>query len=133
MFTFSLPFDAIYDAADPVSTSRVITRGKRVLVMDDNPTNRRVLCGQLQPVGFDVVAAATAAETLKTLREAQQAGTPFDVVIADDEMPDSDGVGFAAQSQIRAGARAHAAHPAHFDGSSGERRAASRARASPLT
>ena len=49
----------------PVSTSRVITRGKRVLVMDDNPTNRRVLCGQLQPVGFDVVAAGTGAETLE--------------------------------------------------------------------
>jgi two-component system, sensor histidine kinase and response regulator len=95
IFTFSLPFDAIYDAADPVSTSRVITRGKRVLVMDDNPTNRRVLCGQLQPVGFDVVAAATAAETIKTLRDAQQAGHPFDIVIADDEMPDSDGVAFA--------------------------------------
>jgi two-component system, sensor histidine kinase and response regulator len=95
IFTFSLPFDAIYDAADPVSTSRVITRGKRVLVMDDNPTNRRVLCGQLQPVGFDVVAAATAAETIKTLRDAQQAGNPFHIVIADDEMPDSNGVAFA--------------------------------------
>ena len=97
VFTFSLPFDAIYDAADPISTSRVITRGKRVLVMDDNPTNRRVLCGQLQPVGFEVVSTATAAETIKTLRDAQQAGNPFDILIADDEMPDSDGVGFATR------------------------------------
>jgi two-component system sensor histidine kinase/response regulator len=96
-FTFSLPFDAIYDAADVASTSRVSTRGKRVLVMDDNPTNRRVLCGQLQPVGFEVVAASTGAETLKTLREAQSSGNPFDIVIADDQMPDCDGVGFAAQ------------------------------------
>ncbi|MBX5460195.1 MAG: response regulator [Steroidobacteraceae bacterium] len=103
VFTFSLPFDAIYDAADPVSSSRVITRGKRVLVMDDNPTNRRVLCGQLQPVGFEVVAAATAEETLKTLREAEAAGHPFDVVIADDEMPDSDGVGFAARVKAAGG------------------------------
>jgi two-component system sensor histidine kinase/response regulator len=97
VFTFSLPFEAIYDAADPVSTSRVITRGKRVLVMDDNPTNRRVLCGQLQPVGFEVVVASTAAETIKTLREAQQSGNPFDIVIADDEMPDSNGVEFATR------------------------------------
>jgi two-component system sensor histidine kinase/response regulator len=96
-FTFSLPFDALYDAVDIASTSRVITRGKRVLVMDDNPTNRRVLCGQLQPVGFDVIATATGADTLKTLKDAQSAGTPFDVVIADDQMPDCDGVGFAAQ------------------------------------
>jgi signal transduction histidine kinase/DNA-binding response OmpR family regulator len=97
VFSFSLPFNAIYDAADPISISRVITRGKRVLVMDDNPTNRRVLCGQLQPVGFDVVATATAAETIKALREAQQTANPFHVVIADDDMPDSDGVGFAAR------------------------------------
>jgi signal transduction histidine kinase/CheY-like chemotaxis protein len=96
-FTFSLPFDAIYDAADITSTSRVITRGKRVLVMDDNPTNRRVLCGQLQPVGFDVIATATGADTLKTLKDAQDVGTPFDIVIADDRMPDCDGVSFAAQ------------------------------------
>ena len=96
-FTFAAPFDAIYDAADLASTSRVSTRGKRVLVMDDNPTNRRVLCGQLQPVGFDVVAAATGAETMKSLRDAQSAGNPFDVVIADDQMPDCDGVSFAAQ------------------------------------
>jgi two-component system sensor histidine kinase/response regulator len=96
-FTFSVPFDAIYDAVDVASSSRVITRGKRVLVMDDNPTNRRVLCGQLQPVGFDVTATATGAETLKTLKDAQAIGAPFDVLIADDQMPDCDGVSFAAQ------------------------------------
>src|SRR4029078_12725493 len=59
--------------------------------------NRRVLCGQLQPVGFDVIATATGADTLKTLKDAQTAGTPLDVVIADDQMTDCDGVGFAAQ------------------------------------
>jgi two-component system sensor histidine kinase/response regulator len=96
-FTFSLPFDAIYDAVDVASTSRVITRGRRVLVMDDNPTNRRVLCGQLQPVGFDVTALGTGEETLEALKEAQATGTPFDVLIADDQMPDCDGVSFAAQ------------------------------------
>ena len=96
-FTFSLPFEAVYDAVDVASTSRVSTRGRRVLVMDDNPTNRRVLCGQLQPVGFDVIATATGAETLKTLKDAQATGSPFDVLIADDQMPDCDGVSFAAQ------------------------------------
>jgi CheY-like chemotaxis protein len=65
--------------------------------MDDNPTNRRVLCGQLQPVGFDVTATATGADTLKALKDAQATGAPFDVLIADDQMPDCDGMGFAAQ------------------------------------
>jgi two-component system sensor histidine kinase/response regulator len=96
-FTFSLPFEAVYDAVDVASSSRVSTRGRRVLVMDDNPTNRRVLCGQLQPVGFDVIATSTGAETLKTLKDAQATGSPFDVLIADDQMPDCDGVSFAAQ------------------------------------
>ena len=101
-FTFSVPFDAVYDAADIASTSRVAMRGKRILVMDDNPTNRRVLCGQLQPVGFDVKATATGAETLKALGDAQATGAPFDVVIADDQMPDCDGVGFAAKVRATA-------------------------------
>jgi two-component system sensor histidine kinase/response regulator len=102
-FSFSVPFDAIYDAEDVASTSRVSTRGKRVLVMDDNPTNRRVLCGQLQPAGFEVVATATGAETLKTLKNAHATGSPFDVLIADDQMPDCDGVSFAAQVKGSAG------------------------------
>jgi CheY-like chemotaxis protein len=44
-----------------------------------------------------VVAAATGAETLKKLRDAHAAGNPFHLVIADDQMPDCDGVGFARQ------------------------------------
>jgi two-component system sensor histidine kinase/response regulator len=102
IFTFALPFDAIYDAAQP-DASRVNPKGKRVLVMDDNPTNRRVLTGQLQPSGLDVVTAATGAETLKALTEAEEAGVPFDVLIADDQMPDCSGMQLAAQ--VRAEAR----------------------------
>ncbi len=102
IFTFALPFDAIYDAAQP-DASRVSPLGKRVLVMDDNPTNRRVLTGQLQPAGFDVVTAATGAETMKLLLEADDAGVPFDVLIADDQMPDCSGMQLAGQirSQTR--------------------------------
>jgi two-component system sensor histidine kinase/response regulator len=96
IFTFALPFDAIYDAAQP-DASRVSPKGKRVLVMDDNPTNRRVLTGQLQPSGFDVVTTATGAETMLALREADEAGVPFDVLIADDQMPDCSGMQLAAQ------------------------------------
>ena len=48
-------------------------------------------------MGFDVVSAATGAETLKALADAKSAGQPFDLVIADDQMPDCDGVSFAAR------------------------------------
>ncbi|HEY8509637.1 MAG TPA: response regulator, partial [Steroidobacteraceae bacterium] len=97
VFSFTLPFDVIYDAAESSVTARIDPRGKRVLVMDDNPTNRRVLCGQLESVGYSVKSASTGAEAIKSLHEAQLAGQPFDIVIADDQMPDCDGVALAAQ------------------------------------
>lgn len=96
-FTFTLPFDAIYDAAEPTATTRVRRRGQRVLVMDDNPTNRRVMCGQLQPAGFEVAEAPSAAQAFEVLRAAQAAGHGYEVVIVDGQMPDSDGFAFAAQ------------------------------------
>ena len=101
IFTFTLPFDAIYDAVDPASPTRVSHHGKRVLVMDDNSTNRRVLRGQLQPAGLVVAEAATGAQTLQSLRDAQRDGQAFDVVIVDDQMPDCDGLTFASQVRSR--------------------------------
>jgi signal transduction histidine kinase/CheY-like chemotaxis protein len=102
VFMFTLPFEAIYDAADPAKTPRMSYQGKRVLVMDDNSTNRRVLRGQLQPAGLEVAEAATGAETLRALQEARAKGEAFDVVIVDDQMPDCDGLGFA--NQVKASA-----------------------------
>ena len=37
----------------------VIDRAPRVLVVDDNPAMRRVLCGLLDDVGMEVVGEAT--------------------------------------------------------------------------
>jgi two-component system, sensor histidine kinase and response regulator len=96
VFMFTLPFDAVYDAADPAPL-RMNFQGKRVLVMDDNATNRRVLCGQLKPAGLEVAEAATGADTLRALQAARETGQPFDVVIVDDQMPDCDGLAFATQ------------------------------------
>jgi two-component system sensor histidine kinase/response regulator len=103
IFTFTLPFDAIYDAVDPTSTVRVSQQGRRVLVMDDNATNRRVLRGQLQPAGLAVTEAATGADTMESLRKGRETGEAFDVVIVDDQMPDCDGLAFAAQVKASPG------------------------------
>ena len=100
IFTFTLPFDAIYDAAEPTARIRVSHFGKRVLVMDDNATNRRVLRGQLSPAGLSITEAATGADTLQSLLKAQRDGQSFDVVIVDDQMPDCNGLSFA--NQVRA-------------------------------
>jgi PAS domain S-box-containing protein len=67
--------------------------GRRVLIVDDNATNRRVLSLQAEAwgVGHQEVAGAEAA--LALLR----AGEPYDVAILDMQMPDMDGLALAQE------------------------------------
>ncbi|HIK13461.1 MAG TPA: response regulator [Oscillatoriaceae cyanobacterium M33_DOE_052] len=68
-----------------------ILKGKQVLIVDDNATNRRLLIWQVQKWGMLPRAAASAAEALDLI-----AVTPdFDLAITDMEMPQMDGVGMA--------------------------------------
>jgi CheY-like chemotaxis protein len=70
--------------------------GKRLLVVDDNATNRRVLALQAAKWGMVPTAAGSAGEALRMLKE----GGAFDLAILDMHMPEVDGVGLA--QQIRA-------------------------------
>ena len=64
---------------------------KRVLIVDDNATNRRILTLQLQAWGMQTRDSATPAEALKWIKR----GDPFDLAILDMHMPDMDGVSLA--------------------------------------
>jgi two-component system, sensor histidine kinase and response regulator len=89
-FSFTLPCDLAESSAAPMP-SAFDPHGKRVLVVDDNHTNRRVLCGQLCPAGYEVETAGSADEALTQLKAAFDAGKKFDVIVADDQMPGCDG------------------------------------------
>jgi CheY-like chemotaxis protein len=65
--------------------------GVRVLAVDDNPTNRRVVAGMLDAWRCRHVEVAGAQAALDTLRAACAEGDPFRVVILDMMMPDMDG------------------------------------------
>ena len=67
--------------------------GKRILVVDDNETNRRILVRQMQKWGVSSKAAATPAEALSWLRS----GEKFDAAILDMHMPEMDGVTLARE------------------------------------
>jgi signal transduction histidine kinase/DNA-binding response OmpR family regulator len=66
-------------------------RGRRILVVDDNATNRLVLREQLSSWGCLPDDATNGREALAKLRAAVQAGDPFLVAILDMEMPEMDG------------------------------------------
>lgn len=70
-------------------------RGRRVLVVDDNETNRFILTEQLSAWQLEPVAVATPAECLATLREAQRAQKPFALGLLDLVLPRIDGLELA--------------------------------------
>ena len=73
--------------------------GKRVLIVDDNATNRRILTLQLHNWGMQTRDSETPAEALKWIKH----GDPFDLAILDMHMPEMDGVTLARQDPQAAG------------------------------
>ncbi|MEN6308528.1 MAG: PocR ligand-binding domain-containing protein [Anaerohalosphaeraceae bacterium] len=65
---------------------------KRILVVDDNATNREILTTRLASWGAMVVESPRGSLALEKLDEAYRAGTPFDIVITDMQMPEMDGL-----------------------------------------
>ncbi len=63
----------------------------RVLAVDDNATNRRVLREQLSTWGATCESAEGGAQAIELLRSAKRAGQPFDLVLLDYQMPEMDG------------------------------------------
>lgn len=69
--------------------------GLRVLAVDDNPTNREILCQQVSGWGLQVQAACNGREALAMLRQATDTGSAYRIGIIDMQMPDMDGMELA--------------------------------------
>ncbi len=67
--------------------------GKRVLIVDDNATNREILSRQAASWGMHPEAHETPAEALLRLRR----GEEYDVAVLDMQMPEMDGVTLAGE------------------------------------
>jgi PAS domain S-box-containing protein len=76
-------------------------RGRRILVVEDNATSRRIIGGMLRHWGVDAVAVETSAQALHEL------GGPgrLDAVIIDLQMPELDGRALAREIREMAGRR----------------------------
>ncbi len=71
--------------------------GKRVLIVDDYESNRRILAAQCANWGLWTVETESVAAALEALAAAREADTPFNAVITDMLMPNQDGVDLARQ------------------------------------
>ena len=99
-FTLSLPVEATVELP---AGGRASLGGRRLLVVDDNETNRRILRDMLAAEGVAVDEATNATSGLEALRRAVAKAAPYDLTILDAQMPDEDGFDLAAA--VRADSR----------------------------
>jgi two-component system sensor histidine kinase/response regulator len=85
--------------------------GLRVLVVDDNDTNRRILCDMTRGWGMRPSAMENGALALATLGTAEQERDPFRVILIDCHMPGMDGFELAEEMQTRIKLNAEGAEP----------------------
>jgi PAS domain S-box-containing protein len=75
----------------PEQLPEVDLTGCHVLVVDDNDTNRRLLTTLLAAWGCRATEASGGAAAMRLLKEAANAGTPFEIALLDMNMPEQDG------------------------------------------
>ena len=90
-FWFTARFGMAHETAKPRPAPPMALRGQRIIVVDDNMTNRKVLMGQLSLCGMDAVCASSADEALSLMRHAAAAGRAFEVALLDHQMPGCNG------------------------------------------
>ena len=102
--TFSFTIQAVA-AASPeqhyLHESQPQLQGKRILVVDDNITNRRILCLQAQSWDMSPADTGSPIEALQWIDQ----GIPFDVALLDMKMPEMDGLDLAAEIRRKHDAR----------------------------
>src|SRR5258708_7135390 len=93
-FWFTARLGVANAAAKPRPAPPAELRGQRIMIVDDNMTNRKVLMGQLSLCGMEAVCASSADEALSLMRHAAAAGRPFEVALLGHHMPRCDGPTF---------------------------------------
>jgi two-component system sensor histidine kinase/response regulator len=91
IFWFTARLGVAQDNAKVRPAPPIELQGQRVLVVDDNATNRKVIMGQLSLCQMEPVCASSADEALTLMRQAALGGRPFEVALLDHQMPGCDG------------------------------------------
>ena len=101
-FHFTACFGGVERAPQPrVSAMAANLHGVRVLIVDDNDTNRRILRDALSRWHMRPIAASSGAEALGMLDEAAASGDPCKLILTDFNMPGMDGLSLIEQVRAR--------------------------------
>ena len=97
-FWFRVPFER--GEAPTVHLREIDLRGLRVLVVDDNATNRRILEDQLASWEMTADLADGGRAALDAIAAANARGAPYDLVVTDMHMPEVDGLMLAEAMRL---------------------------------
>jgi signal transduction histidine kinase/DNA-binding response OmpR family regulator len=92
-FHFTAHFElATARAPEPPKITPAVVSGTRVLIVDDNATNRIILEEMTRSWGMQPEVVASAREGIEVLRQARKAGKRVRMVLSDVNMPEVDGL-----------------------------------------
>jgi two-component system, sensor histidine kinase and response regulator len=90
-FWFSLHFAAAEQDIQQRSLTPLTLKDRRILVVDDNQTNLKILAGQMGRCGVQATCVSSASAALAALRAGVAEGQPYEVALLDHDMPEVDG------------------------------------------
>ncbi len=100
IYWFTLPLTILPeltpDSSDDPKAIQLLSN-RKVLVVDDNDTCRKVLVRQCMHLGLDVYQTRNATEALALLRTEASLSNPFDLAILDQNMPGTSGLQLASR------------------------------------
>lgn len=93
-FHFTILADVINSKSKVyVKGQNPVLKGQKVLIVDDNPTNRKILSAQTENWGMIPTAASSSAEAIKLIKSGQS----FNLALLDYLMPEMDGLMLARE------------------------------------
>ncbi|BAY23139.1 multi-sensor hybrid histidine kinase [Calothrix sp. NIES-2100] len=95
-FWFEMTF-AKQQKPNSVIRDRGVLNNRRLLVVDDNATNRKIIYHQATRWGMRVDTADCAAAGIIALEQACEQKQPYDIALIDMQMPDTDGITLGTQ------------------------------------
>ncbi len=95
-FYFTVPVQVADQVVDSKPAPQDQLTGRKVLVVDDNATNRKILQSHLMHWGASVDCSSDGREGLQKVTAMLRAGGAYDLLIIDYRMPEMDGREFAS-------------------------------------